>query len=65
MDKTKALLSRAHICQYLEIGKNRFYALVKDGLPVRKRGGGWTGYPEELDEYFRYKGKKKHPAKTR
>ena len=50
---SKALTCRKEICSFLRIGKNKFYRLVKDGLPVEKRGGSWIGHKEEIEEWFR------------
>ncbi len=52
---SKALINRQEICDYLRIGKNVLYSLVKDGLPVKQVGGWWVGHKEELDEWFQVK----------
>lgn len=49
---SKALLNRDQICAYLNIKKEKFYKLVDDGMPVKKRGGSWTGHKQEIDDWF-------------
>jgi len=54
--KSKVILtSKQQICEFLKIKKDHFYKLVHEGLPVKKRGGQWTGHVDELDEFFRLK----------
>lgn len=52
-DICKALVSRDQICDLLKIGKDKFYQLVRAGLPVEKRGGSWIGHKDEVEEWFR------------
>ena len=56
MDR-KALINRKEICTYLGISKNKFYGFLKEGLPVRKVDGTWTGNKEEVDSFFKTDGK--------
>jgi len=36
-----------------KIGKNFFYTLVKQGLPVTKKGGRWFAFAEDIDRFLR------------
>lgn len=49
----KILITRARICDYLCVGKQAFYRLVRDGLPVEKRGKLWSGHIDDIDDFFR------------
>ena len=53
MPESKSLMSRQAICACLRISKTRFYNLVKEGLPVTKLGGGWSGNLDEIDDFVR------------
>lgn len=53
MKESKALTRSEEIREYLNIGEKAFKDLVKDGLPVIKRGNRWSGHKDEIDEYFR------------
>lgn len=46
------LIGRGAICTALGIGKNTFYRLVAEGLPVKKRGGSWSGLRSEIRDFF-------------
>ena len=62
-DESKALIGRERICKFLEIGKQAFYDLVDEGLPVVKRGKRWSGHKDDLNEFFRFKEEReKHPG---
>lgn len=65
MAESKALIGRKAICDYLGIGKQKFYSLVKDDMPVRMVGGYWTGHKDELNGFFRVQasGKGSKPSK--
>lgn len=47
------LNGRVSICAYLGVGKDAFYSLVAEGLPVRKIGGVWRAHPAALADFFR------------
>lgn len=49
---SKALTCRQDICDFLGIGKDKFYSFLKDGLPVKKAGGSWIGHKDELNAWF-------------
>jgi len=53
MGNCKVLIGRHKICEFLEIGKDAFYALIDDGMPVRKRGKRWVAHVDVLDAWFR------------
>ena len=57
---SRSLLRKDDICSFLGIGKDRFYRLVKEGLPVQKKAGNWTGNKDEIDDFF-----KKYPTLIR
>lgn len=52
MAEGKVLIGRKAICAYLGVGKNLFYPLVEEGMPVKKGIGGWRSHSMLLDEYF-------------
>jgi len=60
MDKSNVLIGRGRICDFLSIGKEAFYTLVKNGMPVRKVGAMWVGHQDDLEEFFRC-----HPVKKK
>jgi len=53
MAQSKVLIGRKAICNYLDISKNTFYALIEAGLPAAKRAGTWVSHADVLEEYFR------------
>lgn len=55
MENSKILIGRHKICEYLQIKKDTFYELMKDGLPVSRAGKSLISHKDILDEYFRQK----------
>jgi len=53
MSVSKVVVTRERICEALGIGKNAFYDLVKEGLPVKKRGHRWSGHMDDIENFFR------------
>lgn len=54
MSDEKILRSMAAIRQALGgIGKDRFYQLVAEGLPVRKAGKSYEAHADNLDAWWR------------
>jgi len=53
MTKSKALIGRKAICDFLKISPNTFYKLVQEGLPaVRRAGGTWTAHADDIEAFF-------------
>ena len=50
---SKILRSVGEICEYLQIGKDLFYKLVKLGMPVRNAYGSIWAHTENLDIWFK------------
>lgn len=63
MIDSKSLMNREEIRKFLKIGKTRFYALVREGLPVRKVAGGWAGNQEDIDRFIRKRAAGEKPKK--
>jgi len=54
MTRSKALIGRKAICDFLGISHNTFYKLVDEGMPVMRRAGRtWTGHADDIEEFFR------------
>lgn len=53
MGESKVLIGREKICQYLGIGKEAFYKLIRDGMPAKKRGDRWVAHVDLVEEYFK------------
>ncbi len=51
--QTHILMSREEICQVMRISKGKFYKLVAEGLPVKKRAGQWSGHLADIENFFR------------
>ena len=53
-DSGRILIGRQRICEYLVIGKKKFYDLVQKGMPAfqDKDLGKWVSHEAELDNYF-------------
>lgn len=49
----KILFGIKPITNYLGISKNKFYELLKHGMPAAFFCGQWTAHTENLDGYFR------------
>jgi len=52
IETQKILIGRKVICDFLKVGKNVFYKLEEEGMPVVKRGGQWVAHKDRLNEYF-------------
>lgn len=52
MERTKALIGRKVICNYLNVGKKLFYDFIAQGAPIAKRGKIWIAHREQLDDWF-------------
>jgi hypothetical protein len=50
---SKVLRGQAVICKHYKIGKERFYAAVKAGAPIRKDGRDWITHVDLLDEWYK------------
>lgn len=53
--RSKALIGRQSIMDYLGVGRDRFRELVAAGLPVEKRGDKrpvFVGHPDQIDAWF-------------
>lgn len=53
MTDSRVLFGAKAICAHLGVGKNVFYQLVGEGMPVCRGAGGWQAHADILDEYFR------------
>ena len=51
--ESETLFGRDSICVYLEIGRDHYYSLVKQGLPVKRLRGRLVANKGDLDEWFR------------
>ena len=52
MIKSKVLIGRNNIENYLDIKKQAFYNFVKFGMPAQKINGSWVAHKDIIDNYF-------------
>jgi len=52
-DQSRGLFSRADIMAYLKVSKDKFYRLVRAGLPVFNREGTWVSNKDLIDAWSR------------
>jgi len=50
---SRGLFSRADIMDYMKVSKDKFYRLVKAGLPVFNREGTWVSNKDLVDAWSR------------
>ncbi|MFA7000264.1 MAG: hypothetical protein WC241_04080 [Candidatus Paceibacterota bacterium] len=55
MEMSRVLIGKDRICDHLEVNKNIFYELVREGAPIVKDGSRWLSHADLLDEWFRSK----------
>jgi len=50
---SRGLFSRADIMEYMQVSNNKFYRLIKAGLPAFNREGTWVSNKDLIDAWSR------------